>query len=161
MTISSADRVLLTEEKRSTTLFVAQSNLQLLSQLQREGYSDDDLKKIAAAYDLALQLFTGYFRGNGKSFIAHLVGTASILASVQAPIEVVAAGLLHAAYIWGNFGTGQSGKDKAKCHRIRAVAGWEVESYITNYDAIEWNPQAIALLNQTLDQLHSRDRTWC
>ncbi|NJL09589.1 MAG: hypothetical protein HC908_03480 [Calothrix sp. SM1_7_51] len=63
----------------------AQTNIQLFNQLHREGYSSTDLSLIANAYSLAMELFTGTFRPSKKTFIAHLVGTASILASLHAP----------------------------------------------------------------------------
>jgi (p)ppGpp synthase/HD superfamily hydrolase len=37
-------------------------------------------RAVASAYELTATLMTGQFRASGKTFIAHLVGTASILA---------------------------------------------------------------------------------
>lgn len=65
--------------------------------MARSGYSNTNLGCIFKPYQLAMRLFTVYFRGDGKTFIAHLVGTASILSFVGASVEVVAAGLLHAS----------------------------------------------------------------
>ena len=87
----------------------AQTNIQLFNQLQREGYGAADLEAVARAYDLAIALTTGRFRASGKTFIAHLVGTAGILGSLKAPGPLVVAGLLHAAYAAGDFGDDQSG----------------------------------------------------
>jgi hypothetical protein len=61
----------------------AQTNLQLFHQLRNAGYDEADLVCIHQAYQLACQVFTGFFRGSGKPFIAHLVGTASILATLE------------------------------------------------------------------------------
>ena len=59
----------------------AQTNIQLFNQLRRDGYSKTDLDLVRDAYELAMVLFSGRFQPSGKSFIAHVVGTASILAS--------------------------------------------------------------------------------
>jgi (p)ppGpp synthase/HD superfamily hydrolase len=57
---------------------IAQTNLQLDRQLDRVGWPVDDRVRVAAAYDLAARLFTGQYRPNGKTFVAHVCGTASI-----------------------------------------------------------------------------------
>ena len=56
----------------------AQTNLQLYTQLSDIEYSQEARGQVLRAYELALQLFSGHYRANGKPFIAHLVGTASI-----------------------------------------------------------------------------------
>ena len=71
----------------------AQTNLQLYTQLRRAGYSNDRLALVRSGYDLALRLCTASFRGSGKPLLAHLVGTASILASVDQSPVVVTGGL--------------------------------------------------------------------
>lgn len=88
-------------------VFYAQTNIQLFNQLRFAGYSDADISYMCDIYDFALEIFAGRFRGSGKPFISHLVGTAGILASLQASMNVVAAGLLHAAFIYGEYGTDQ------------------------------------------------------
>jgi (p)ppGpp synthase/HD superfamily hydrolase len=79
----------------------AQTHLQFCRQMQDAEYSTQDLVLVDRAYRLAMQLFAGHYRPNNKPFIAHLVGTASILAAVHQPAFVVAAGLLHSAYWLG------------------------------------------------------------
>ena len=81
------------------------------------------------AYAFAMRLFTGCFRQSGKTFISHLVGTASILAEFHASATTVAAGLLHSAYSHGEFGTGERGISEAKRKQLRLVVGSEVETY--------------------------------
>src|SRR5262249_60214679 len=78
----------------STMTAYAQTNIQLYNQLAELGYTADDVRRVHRAYGLAMQLFTGSYRGSGRPFLSHLVGTASVLASVPAPIEVVTAGPL-------------------------------------------------------------------
>src|SRR5262245_4841225 len=97
----------------------AQTNIQLFNQLRYYAYSDADLNLVRDAYELAMVLFSGRFQSSGKSFIAHVVGTASILAWVRLPAPVVAAGLLHNAYGSGDFGDGRRGATTPRRRRIR------------------------------------------
>ncbi|MDB9419185.1 HD domain-containing protein [Microcystis aeruginosa CS-563/04] len=135
--------------------FIAQTNIQLFHQLQEAGYNDRDLICIHQSYQLACRLFTGFFRGSGKPFLAHLVGTASILVSIESPIEIVAAGLLHATYELGDFGDGSQGVSSKKRNKIKQQVGKKIESYIARYTALKWNQSsAINIFNhlEKLDQ---------
>lgn len=137
----------------------AQTNLQLYNQLRFEGYSDDDLKLIAQAYQLTLYLFTGQFRSSGKTFIAHLVGTASILASFHVSSKIVAAGLLHAVYSQGDFGGwSKQGISKMKQEKVRQGVGQDVEEYVARYTALIWNTKQIFEIYNRLKQLDAIDQ---
>ena len=107
----------------------AQTNIQLVNQLYRDRYTLAELGPIFASYELAMRLFTGRFRASGKTFIAHLIGTASILGSLRASSNLVAAGLLHAIYATGDFGDGVQGISNAKREQVRATVGEEVEEF--------------------------------
>ena len=85
---------------------MCKTNLQLYGQMLRAGRPEQELRLVRDAYELAVRLFAGHFRGNGKPFLAHLVGVASILAEHGHPIELVTAGLLHSVYSFGEFGDG-------------------------------------------------------
>jgi len=61
-------------------------------------YSESDLGLIRSAYNTAVLLFANMMRPCGRTFLNHLVSTASILAAHKAPVPLVMAGLLHAAY---------------------------------------------------------------
>jgi (p)ppGpp synthase/HD superfamily hydrolase len=136
----------------------AQTNVQLFNQLRSEGYSKEDRGRISEAYEFAMGLFTGLFLPSGKTFIDHLVGTASILASLHVPVNVVAAGLIHAAYLHGDFGVARQGISEVKRKQVRDVVGEEVEEYVARYDRLLWNPQKILFLRDTLDELSPMDR---
>ncbi len=144
--------------KESAMHAYAQTNVQLFNQLQSEGYSARDRELVRLAYEFAMGLFTGLFLPSGKTFIDHLVGTASILTSLHVPVEVVAAGLLHAAYLHGDFGSIKKGISNAKRVQLRQVLGDAVEEYIARYDRLLLTPQNISSLNDTLDQLSPIDR---
>ena len=146
------------EERKPNTRY-AQTNLQLFNQLSSEGYSSKELKCIFSAYELATYLFTGSFRPSGKTFLAHLVGTASILVSLKVSGKIVAAGLLHSAYDRGGFGI--NGKKKitpAKRQKLICAVGSEVEEYIARYTALKWKEKNIPLIQQQLDSLELIDR---
>lgn len=130
----------------------AQTNLQLFHQLRHKNYSEADLVRIHEAYQLANKIFTGFFRGSGKPFIAHLVGTASILVSVNASIEIVAGGLLHAVYEFGDFGDGGRGMSSQKRLQMKQQMGEKIENYIAQYTLFKWNQENI------INTFHSFDK---
>jgi (p)ppGpp synthase/HD superfamily hydrolase len=136
----------------------AQTNLQLYAELREAGYSAADIECIRVAYELALALFTGRYRGSGKPFLAHVVGTASILASIHARASIVAAGLLHAAYSQGEFGNGWSGAAPGKRERLRDAVGPEVEDLVSRYTSLRWQADTIPKIHERLEALDSRER---
>ena len=137
----------------------AQTNIQLYEQLRNEGYSANQIGKIAEAYRLSLELFACVYRPAGKTFIAHLVGTASILASLNASIDIVIAGLLHAAYFNGDFGTGVYGVTEAKRRRLRQIVGSAAEEYVARYSALSWfTEQRIRAVYRRVSDLNVIDR---
>jgi hypothetical protein len=92
----------------------AQTNIQLFKQLHGDGYSATELALICDAYRLAIRLYSGYFLSSGRTEIAHVVGTASILGVLKVPAPVVAAGLIHNVYDNGDFGSYRYGVTAAK-----------------------------------------------
>ncbi|HXH05508.1 MAG TPA: HD domain-containing protein [Vicinamibacterales bacterium] len=136
----------------------AQTNLQLYNQMRRAGYAERDLDLVRRAYELGTVLFAGAYRGSGKPLLAHLVGTASILVSVRARPETVAAAVLHAAYMLGEFGDGRRGATPAKRARVREAVGRDVEALIDRYDALAWNATAIPGIAARAATLEGADR---
>ena len=112
---------------------------QLMFQAIESGKSERDLVYLRKAYETAESLFDGLYRGQHVPFIGHVVRTASILLVEQASIEVVGAGLLHAAYTVGCFSDFYHGK-ATDAHRqeIRQVVGPETELLIFDYDQCSW-----------------------
>lgn len=55
-------------------LLFAQTNVQPINQLWRDGYSATQIGLVLTSYELATCLFSGRFRASGKTFIAHLDG---------------------------------------------------------------------------------------
>jgi (p)ppGpp synthase/HD superfamily hydrolase len=136
----------------------AQTNLQLYTQLRRAGLGDPDLALVRSGYDLAMQLSPASFRGSGKPLLAHLVGTASILASIGQSARVVTAGLLHAAYVFGDFGDGRSGINEARRARVRNAVGVEVEDLVARYTGFDWNKNTIPAIRGRVASLTPIER---
>jgi hypothetical protein len=76
----------------------AQTNLQLYRQCVGLGYLEHDLAILRRAYEQAQEWFGHLYRASGRPFLAHLCGTASLLAVHGAPFRLVLAGLLHPLY---------------------------------------------------------------
>jgi (p)ppGpp synthase/HD superfamily hydrolase len=135
----------------------AQTNVQLFNQLRSEGYSKEERAFISNTYQFGMRIFTGLYLPSGKPFLDHLVGTASILARLRAPIAVVAAGLVHATYLHGDFGC-RTGISDEKRKRVIDVVGKESEDYITRYDRFLLTAEDVASLESTRQQLSKVDR---
>jgi len=135
-----------------------QTNLQLLNRLRRGGYPDGDVAQIKVAYDYVAGKFAGWFRASGKPFLAHLVGTAGILAAVRARAAVVAAGLSHALYAQGEQAAGAPGLTRAMRAEVRRALGAETEDRVARYAMLEWNVRALAALRDRLPALATADR---
>jgi len=117
----------------TTVDHIAQTHLQLFQQMRSGGYSTADLVLVSEAYQLATQLFANRFRPCGRPFVAHLVGTSAILVWLQAPVHMVVAGLLHAAYQEGDFPNSLEGMTHQKRKRVRAVIGEHAEELVASY----------------------------
>ncbi len=135
----------------------ANTNIELFNQLSGERYTGQDLRLIVKTYELAKCLFAGRVLESGKEYISHVVRTASILGSLQAPSPVVAAGLIHNAYQKGDFGYGKSGITNAKRRMVRKALGQEVEGYIAGFHFMKWNEKTFSLIR---DELESGDQVY-
>jgi hypothetical protein len=120
---------------------VAQTNLQLYEQLLEYEWDVGDLAVARRAYDLACQLFSGRYHASGKPFVDHLVGTASVVLTVDGRPELVTAALVHAAYQVGDFGPFQSVERRRA--RLRDAVGPESEELVFAYASWPWNGETI------------------
>jgi (p)ppGpp synthase/HD superfamily hydrolase len=118
---------------------VALTNLDLYEQLHRAGHGEADLLRIRDSYIFAVGLFSDRFRASGKPFLAHLVGTASLVASFDARLPVVIAALLHAVYESGAFADGTTGPVDDHRRTVRERVGAEVEELVSAYHGLRWN----------------------
>lgn len=141
-------------------LVIAQTNIQLFNQLSQVGYSSKEIDSTFRCYELVKNLFNDDFRGSGKTFISHLIGTSSILASFKSPIAIVNAGLLHAAYSDGQFDGETVGISDRKRDYLKKIVGEETESYIAEYTNFPW--RQAGFINQVLnkvDYLNSMEKS--
>jgi hypothetical protein len=136
----------------------AQTNVQWINQLRAEGYSQPAIEFAWQSYQFALQLFAGQYLPSGKPFIDHFIGTASILTSLQLPMKVVVAGLIHAAYRYGDFGAAGIGISQSKREQIVSAVGDEIETYLARYEKGDWSLRNLATLFDGLDELPTLDR---
>lgn len=138
---------------------IAQTNLQLYNQLRLEGRSPDDLGLIRRCYELGVMLYSGSFQGDGKPFVAHTTGVASIMGQLGVSSVVVGAGCIHNVYGNGDFGDGLS--EIASPQRrsvVRNAVGEEVEECIYRFRSFRLNSGNIGEIASRLDQLHKLDR---
>jgi hypothetical protein len=117
----------------------AQTNVQLYGQLVAAGFSSDDLRGVRDAYALATRLFAGQMRPEGRPFLCHVVGVASVLCIAEAPHTTVVAGLLHSAYSHGDFGLGPGQVSNAARNWLRSRVGTETEALLASYASCSWN----------------------
>jgi (p)ppGpp synthase/HD superfamily hydrolase len=149
---------LLSFDQKPVNHSYAQTNVQLFNQLLAEGYSQEDREIVRVTYEFAMVLFTGLFLPSGKPFIDHLVGTASILASLHMPVEIVAAGLIHAAYLHGDFGGATKGISKAKRKQVGETLSEAIEEYVATYDQLVWTAPNIRTVHDSVGGLGPVDR---
>jgi hypothetical protein len=116
-----------------------QTNLQLYRVMIDAGATDEALAMTRASYDLAREIFPGYYRPSHKPFICHLVGTAGALATWGQPSHVICAGLLHSAYLFGNLGDGSRGMTACKRKIVAGRVGAAAEALIAAYTEQSWS----------------------
>jgi hypothetical protein len=138
---------------------VAQTNLQLYRQLELAGWSTDARRRARAAYSLAAELHSGQYRASGKTFVAHLCGTASIVAVADGTVDETLAALLHAAYHQGDFGDGRTPPTPRKRAEVRAAIGSDAETLVTQYCEWPWRTRLPALLDGGPERLADWERT--
>lgn len=114
----------------------AQTNLELYAQAVSHGYGVDQRRTLAQAYQFALRQVYPLARGSGKPFIAHLVGTASLVLESGCPPNWVVGALLHAIYqrrVPFEGGLAPSDRRAAVSRRFNP----EVDDIVFRYTAIE------------------------
>jgi (p)ppGpp synthase/HD superfamily hydrolase len=136
----------------------AQTNLQLYQQLRRAGRDVAEIEHVRRAYELVMRLFAGQYRGTGRPFVTHLVGTASILVTLGARDAVVRTGLLHAAYTHGAFPGWRRALTERKRQEVRAIAGVETENLVLRYAHLRWTAEVVPSLLDRLKAMSELDR---
>jgi len=127
--------------------------VQLLNQLEGQGYAPPDLRQVRAAYDLAIALYTCQYRSSGRGLIDHAVHTASILAALGSEPALIAAMVAHAVYLHGDFGTRLRRITASKRVRVRANLGSAAEELTYRYAGLDWRRSTIAALRDEIPTL--------
>jgi (p)ppGpp synthase/HD superfamily hydrolase len=122
----------------------AQTNIQLYGQLLAAGYGMREVTGVREAYALAAKLFAGQLRPEGRPFVCHVVGVASILAMVEATPATIVAALLHSSYSHGDFGYGKGQITSKARDQVRAVVGPQIERVVAGYSNHRWNASSVA-----------------
>lgn len=138
---------------------VAQTNLQLYNQLLERGWPREDLLRVRRAYDLASLLHAGYYQADGKPFVCHAVGVASILCLAGFPADFVAFGLLHNIYVNGDFGQGLGTRmDERKRDFVRERVGADIERLIFRFRDLRLGAKTIDKIEAGLSGYDETDR---
>src|SRR4051795_951805 len=138
---------------------VAQTNVQLLNQLRDAAWPLDDLIAVQRAYELLTTLYPGYFQADGKPFVCHGVGVASILAELGQPAEIVAVGLLHNIYGNADFGDdGAPGATPARRRLVRDAVGPDVEGMLARFVEMRIRPHTIEEARRELERRDEAER---
>jgi (p)ppGpp synthase/HD superfamily hydrolase len=123
----------MTPSKTPIVAHIAQTHLQLFRQMRVAGYSEGEMAQVAVAYQAALKIFANRFRPCGRPFVSHLIGTSAILVWMKAPIAMVVAALLHAAYQEGDFANCLEGMTASKREQLGAAIGAPAEALVAAY----------------------------
>lgn len=114
-----------------------QTNLELYEQmLESPHYTMDDIQLIHEAYLFSLPKVNGLYRGSGKPFICHLVGTCSILVALNSSIDVLLSGMMHALYQNRVSFDGETSIEKRRA-MLASIFSKEVDCLIADYTEFE------------------------
>jgi len=137
---------------------IARTNVQLMNQLIHQGRSETTLKRVYDAYDLTVDLYSGYFHGDGKPFVNHGIAVASTVAYLGQPDDLVVAAVVHNIYGNGDFGDGEKNViTPTRQARVRAVVGRRVDDLLVRFREVRLRRSLDRVL-QGFDALSEDDR---
>lgn len=137
---------------------IAQTNLELLAQMEQRGYSVADRARIQRTYELTLRLTACSYRSSGRSLLEHLLGATSVVVSVNGSPDWVAATLVHAAYLHGDYGTLRRRIDAAQRAEMSALIGPVAEEILHRYTKLYLSERTIPALRAELANMDPRQR---
>jgi hypothetical protein len=139
---------------------VAQTNVQLYNQLREQGRPLDGLVAVHRAYEFLTTMYPGYYQADGKPFVAHGVGVASILAGLDQPPEMLAVALLHNVYGNADFGDGLGpGATPTRRQLVREAVGTRVEELLARLADSRLVSREIAGVRSRLPELDDDERS--
>lgn len=122
---------------------LAQTNLQLYSQLRKAGASPVEISTMQKDYETACLLFGALSRSTGRPFLCHAVGTASVALTEGAEFIDVRAALLHAAYKHGRFPDGKQKNTPRHRAWLSERAGPELTALLGEFSRFAFSPDAV------------------
>lgn len=137
---------------------VAGNNLALYAQLRRTGWSVTEIERVGVAYRVGLELVSGQYRANGKPFIDHFVGAASVVAAAGGRPALVRAALIHNAYAHGLWRSGRPRPTPVRRREVQAAIGVDAEALVLDYEQFGWREDDIVRLLARADELSERER---
>jgi hypothetical protein len=138
---------------------IAQTNIQLYNQLRDARLPLDDLVLVHRAYEFLTTLYPGHYQADGKPFVAHGVGVASILAWLDQPAEILAVGLLHNVYGNADFGDGwSSGATPFRRRVVRETMGERIEDLLARFGEQRLERRPIEAARQAVHELDETER---
>jgi hypothetical protein len=138
---------------------VAQTNIQLYNQLRDAGRSLEELVAVHRAYKFLSSLHSGYYQADGKPFVAHGVGVASVLARLDQPADILVVGLLHNVYGGAGFGDGRGhGATTARRRLVREAVGDRVEGLLARFPELRITPQTVEEARRALPERSAIER---
>ncbi len=130
---------------------IAQTNIQLYNQLRAKGLPLEDLIAVHRAYELLTELYSARFQADGKPFVAHGVGVASVLAELDQPSDFLSVGLLHNIYGNGDFGDGRlGGVTASRLRLVREAVGERIEQLLARFPDLRIERLTIGEVRRTL-----------
>jgi (p)ppGpp synthase/HD superfamily hydrolase len=143
---------------RLDDLPAAQTSVELFNQLQRQHATDADLRLIRTAHGWAMSAFACRMHASGKPYLSHGIGAASVLAGCGLSADIVAAGLVHGAYRWGDFGPWRM-SGALKRQRLARDLGARVEAHAYRFQTLPWSLPAVVDVRERLTTLDDHTRT--
>lgn len=137
---------------------VAGNNVALYAQLRRTGWSVAEIERVGVGYRVSLELVSGQYRANGKPFIDHFVGTASVVAAAGGRPALVRAALVHNAYAHGIWRSGRPRATPVRRREVQAAIGVDAEALVLGYERHGWREDDIERLLARADELTERER---
>ena len=137
---------------------IAQTNVELLAQMERRGYGLADRVQVQRAYELAFAVTACQYRSSGRSLLEHLLGATSIIVSINGATDLVAAALVHAAYVHGDFGTLGRRIGEAQRAHVRARIGDGAERIVQRYSNMYLTNRSVPALRAEAAQMHQHER---
>lgn len=137
---------------------IAQTNIELLAQMERRGYSLADRVQVQRAYELAFAVTACQYRSSGRSLLEHLLGATSIIVSINGAADLVAAALVHAVYVHGDFGRPRRRIGDAQRAHVRARIGDVAERIVQRYSTMYLTDRSVPVFRAEAAGLHQLER---